>query len=98
MLQELLKIVIFMRGRIHFFAFYFPENVSHCRVGIFNITTNLVPRVRSLAYRDRGYITTEAYASDHYLLISIVPVTISTFSAISPPKKGINQMTLTKSF
>ena len=80
MLQELLKIMIFMRGRIHFFAFYFPENVPHCRVSLFTITTNLVPRVLSLAYRDRDYITTEPYASDHYLLISIVPVTISTFS------------------
>ena len=82
MLQELLKIMIFMRGRIHFFAFYFPENVPHCRVSLFTITTNLVPRVLSLAYRDRDYITTVwwPFASDHYLLISIVPVTISTFS------------------
>ena len=75
MLQELLKIMIFMRGKIHFFAFYFPENVPHCGVSIFTITIILVPRVLSLAYRDRGYITSEAYASNDYLLISIVPVT-----------------------
>ena len=48
MLQELLKIMIFVHGQIHFFAFYFPENVPDCRVSLLTVTTNLVPRVVSL--------------------------------------------------